>query len=234
MPVQPTVPDRKAVVLLSGGLDSATVLYIAKAEGYHCYVLSFDYGQRHRRELESARWIALQTSSPLQLLSFSLPWKGSALLDKTQSIPKGRSLQEMNREIPATYVPARNTIFLSFAASWAEAIGASTIYIGANALDFSGYPDCRPDYFAAFNRMIEKGTREREKPIELVAPLVSKTKAEIIQWGHRLGVPYEWTWSCYEGEDFPCGACDSCLLRAKGFKDAGIEDPLLRKSEKLP
>ena len=227
-----TFPNPKAVVLLSGGLDSTTALYVAKAEGYHCHALSFDYGQRHRRELESAQRIALHTGSPFHVISFSLPWKGSALLDETQSIPKGRSPQEMSQEIPATYVPARNTIFLSFASSWAEAVGASTIYIGANALDFSGYPDCRPDYFSAFNRMIEKGTKKRERPIEIIAPLIHKTKAEIIQWGFRLGVPYEWTWSCYEGEDFPCAACDSCLLRAKGFQGAGIEDPLLRKIEK--
>ena len=225
----PTFPNPKAVVLLSGGLDSATTLYIAKAEGHDCHALSFDYGQRHRRELESARRIARHTRSPFEVISFSLPWRGSALLDRTQTIPKGRSPREMNQGIPVTYVPARNTIFLSFASSWAEAIGAALIYIGANALDFSGYPDCRPDYFSAFNRMIEKGTKKREKPIEVIAPLVDKTKAEIIRWGEELGVPYEWTWSCYEGEDFPCGACDSCLLRAKGFQEAGIEDPLLRR-----
>lgn len=223
--------DSKAVVLLSGGLDSATVLYVAKAEGHHCHTLGFDYGQRHRKELESARRIARHANVSFERVTFSLPWKGSALLDQTVSLPKGRSPQEMDREIPVTYVPARNTIFLSFASSFAEAIGAPFIYIGANALDFSGYPDCRPDYFERFNRMIEKGTKEREKPIEVIAPLVQKTKAEIIQWGSRLGVPYGWTWSCYEGGAFPCGECDSCLLRAKGFFEAGVEDPLHAKSK---
>lgn len=226
MPVPRTSPNaKKAVVLLSGGLDSATALYVAKNEGYACYALSFDYGQRHRRELESARQIAAHALCPLEIISFTLPWKGSALLDKTLSVPKERSLKTMQQEIPVTYVPARNTIFLSFASSWAEVIGASFIYIGTNALDFSGYPDCRPDYFASFNQMIAKGTKG-ESAINIVAPLVHKTKAEIIHLGHTLHVPYELTWSCYEGEEFPCGACDSCILRAKGFKEAGLEDPL--------
>lgn len=228
MPVPPTSHEKKAVVLLSGGLDSATVLYVAKEEEYPCYCLSFDYGQRHRKELECAKQIARKANCPWEIVSFTLPWRGSALLDRTQKIPKERSVKEMQEGIPITYVPARNTIFLSFAASYAEAIGGAAIYIGANVLDFSGYPDCRPEYFEQFNRVIEKGTKG-ERSIAVVAPLVHKTKAEIIQWGHRLGVPYEWTWSCYEGEEFPCGTCDSCLLRAKGFQEAGMEDPLLRK-----
>ncbi len=229
MRVPPTSHDRKAVALLSGGLDSATTLYLARAKGFFCYTLSFDYGQRHLRELESARKLAEAAKSPLEIVRFSLPWKGSALLDPSLSLPKGRSPEAMQKEIPATYVPARNTIFLSFAASWAETLEASFIYIGANALDFSGYPDCRPDYFTAFNRMIEKGTKEKESPIQIIAPLVDKTKAEIIQIGRKLGVPYELTWSCYEGTDVPCGSCDSCILRAKGFREAGIEDPLLKQ-----
>ena len=223
-----TSRNPRAVVLLSGGLDSARVLYVARKEGYSCYCLSFDYGQRHRRELESARRVASGVDAPLEVISFSLPWKGSALLDEGASIPKDRTLKEMRGGIPSTYVPARNTIFLSFASSWAEAMGASSIYIGANALDFSGYPDCRPEYFEHFNRMIAKGTKTETDAIQVIAPLVNKTKSEIIQWGTQLGVPYEWTWSCYEGEEVPCGACDSCLLRAKGFQEAGIEDPLLR------
>lgn len=223
-----TSRNPKAVVLLSGGLDSATVLYVARKEGIHCYCLSFDYGQRHRRELVSARRLASGAGSPFEIISFSLPWKGSALLDEGVSIPKGRTLKEMGEDLPSTYVPARNTIFLSFASSWAEAIGAFSIHIGANALDFSGYPDCRPEYFEHFNRMIAKGTKRKTRAIEVVAPLVDKTKSEIIQWGTQLGVPYAWTWSCYEGEEVPCGACDSCLLRAKGFEEAGIEDPLLK------
>ena len=225
--MRPTSLDKKAVVLLSGGLDSATAFYIARREGYSCYCLSFDYGQRHRKELDYAQKLAQRAQCPWEAVSFILPWKGSALLDNTLSIPMGRSSHEMHQGIPITYVPARNSIFLSFAASWAEVIGAFSLYIGANALDFSGYPDCRPEYFERFNRMIEKGTRKREEGIKVVAPLVNKTKADIIQWGHTLGVPYEWTWSCYEGGEFPCGSCDSCLLRAKGFQEAGIEDPLL-------
>lgn len=229
MPEQPISRNKKAVVLLSGGLDSATALYIARSEGYACHCLSFDYGQRHRKELKCAEQIARVSDAPWEQITFTLPWKGSALLNHAESIPKDRTVQEMQEEIPVTYVPARNTIFLSFAASWAEAIDAFSIYIGANALDFSGYPDCRPGYFEQFNRMIEKGTRKRERAIEIAAPLVNKTKAEIIQWGHALGVPYEWTWSCYEGGAMPCGSCDSCLLRAKGFEEAGLEDPLCIK-----
>ena len=226
MPGQPTYRNSKAIVLLSGGLDSATVLYWARKKGMDCYGLSFEYGQRHRKELECARRIAEKAKCPFKIVSFTLPWKGSALLDAEESIPKNRSLDEMSQGIPSTYVPARNTLFLSFAASWAEAAGASFILIGANALDFSGYPDCRPDYFSAFNRMIEKGTRGG---LEVLAPFVDLTKAEIIRLGKELGVPYEWTWSCYEGKEFPCGHCDSCLLRAKGFREAALEDPVLGK-----
>ena len=226
MPALPISRNKKAIVLLSGGLDSATVLYLARQEGFFCHCLSFEYGQRHRKELEYAERLARKTGCPREVVSFTLPWKGSALLDSDLSLPKYRSLQEMSQEIPSTYVPARNTLFLSFASSWAEVVGASLVLLGANALDYSGYPDCRPDFFSSFNQMIGKGTKAGEKAIEVVAPLVHKTKAEIIQWGMTLRVPYEWTWSCYEGGDFPCGACDSCLLRAKGFKAAGFEDPL--------
>ncbi|MBI4436570.1 MAG: 7-cyano-7-deazaguanine synthase QueC [Candidatus Omnitrophica bacterium] len=228
MPVLPISRNKKAIVLLSGGLDSATVLYLARQEGFFCHCLSFAYGQRHRKELEYAQRLAREAHAPWEEVSFTLPWKGSALLEATASLPKHRSFQEMSHGIPPTYVPARNTLFLSFAASWAEAAEASFILIGANALDYSGYPDCRPEFFSSFNQMIGKGTKAGEKAIEVIAPLVHKTKAEIIQLGVTLRVPYELTWSCYEGGEFPCGSCDSCLLRAKGFREAGFEDPLCK------
>jgi len=231
MRVLPTSRNKKAIVLLSGGLDSATVLYLARQEGFSCYCLSFEYGQRHRKELEYAERLARKTGCPREVVSFTLPWKGSALLDSDVFLPKYRSLQEMSQEVPSTYVPARNTLFLSFASSWAEVVGASLVLLGANALDYSGYPDCRPEFFSSFNQMIGKGTKAGVGAIQIVAPLVDKTKTQIIQLGMRLGVPYELTWSCYEGGDFPCGGCDSCLIRAKGFQEAGIEDPLLKKVE---
>ena len=221
----------RAVVLLSGGLDSATVLAIAKEAGHDCFCLTFDYGQRHQKEVAAAKALAKWAKASHELLAFQLPWKGSALLDNEIQVPKDRSLHQMTQEIPSTYVPARNTIFLSFAASWAEGLGASFIYFGANAIDYSGYPDCRQDYLLAFQRLLGLGTKSGVggKAPEIVAPLVSKTKTEIVRWGLRLGVPYELTWSCYEGKEFPCRRCDSCLLRAKAFQEAGVEDPLLRR-----
>lgn len=225
---------KKAVCLLSGGLDSATSLYIAKSGGYDCKALSIDYGQRHAREMESARRIAAKAGAEWRELSIQLPWKGSALLDSLVELPKGRDEKEMASEIPVSYVPARNTIFLSFALSWAEVCGASAVFIGANALDYSGYPDCRSEYFEAMERVFGKGTKagDEGKKITIEAPLLKMSKADIIRKGHGLGVPYELTWSCYEGKEAPCGVCDSCILRQKGFREAGLEDPLLKLSAK--
>lgn len=223
---------RRAVVLLSGGLDSATILAIAKEAGRDCFCLTFDYGQRHHKEIDAARSLATWAGASHEILSFQLPWKGSALLDEGIRLAKDRALKEMAQEIPATYVPARNTIFLSFAASWAETIQAPFIYFGANAIDYSGYPDCRQSYLLAFQRLLALGTKSGVlgKNAEILAPLVNKTKAEIVRWGMRLGVPYELTWSCYAGKELPCQRCDSCLLRAKAFQEVGIDDPLLKKS----
>jgi len=219
---------RKAVVLLSGGLDSATTLTIARAQGYRCHCLVIDYGQRHRKETLAARRIAARAGCPIQLLRIRLPWGGSALTDRRVKVPSGRSLREIGRGIPPTYVPARNTIFLSYAVSLAETIGASAIFIGANALDYSGYPDCRPDYYRAVQQVIRCGTKAgvEGRSIRIITPLIRKTKSQIIRLGVRLRVPYELTWSCYLGRFRPCGWCDSCLLRAKGFREAGLPDPV--------
>jgi 7-cyano-7-deazaguanine synthase len=219
----------KAVVLLSGGLDSSTVLYLARSEGYSCYALSFDYQQRHRRELESAAEIAISAGvAAHQVVSFDLRlWGGSALTDNSVALPQDRDLSEMSESIPITYVPARNTIFLSFALAYAEAIEASRVYIGVNALDYSGYPDCRPDYIEAMRSVYQLGTKQgREgKPIEIITPLIDLKKTEIIQLGNQLGVPWAQTWSCYAGDKVPCGICDSCLLRLAAFGELGLVDP---------
>lgn len=220
----------KAVILLSGGLDSSTVLYQAKADGCQCYAISFDYQQRHRRELQSALIVAQKAGVvEHQLVSFDLRlWGGSALTDERMNLPEERSLDEMSQNIPITYVPARNTIFLSFGLAYAEAIAASRVYIGVNALDYSGYPDCRPDYLEAMQKVFQLGTKQgREgQPIKICAPLVNLEKTEIIQLGKELGVPWDLTWSCYAGGDVACGVCDSCLLRLAAFAKLGLSDPL--------
>jgi len=220
----------KAVILLSGGLDSSTVLYQAKADGYDCYAISFDYQQRHRKELESALLIA-QAAGVVehQVVNFDLRlWGGSALTDNGINLPRSRSLVEMGADIPVTYVPARNTIFLSFALGYGEAIAAQRIYIGVNALDYSGYPDCRGDYIQAMQEVFRLGTKQgREgQPISIVSPLINLKKTEIIQLGIKLGVPWELTWSCYAGGDVACGVCDSCLLRLAAFAELGLKDPV--------
>jgi 7-cyano-7-deazaguanine synthase len=223
---------RKAVVLLSGGLDSATVLYWAKSRNYEPHALLFDYGQRHRRELNAARALCRRAGAPHELISFPLPHQGSSLLDKSEKLPRARSSTSIGKTIPSTYVPARNTIFLAFGLSYAEAIGARSVMIGANALDYSGYPDCRPDYITAMVKVFKLGTKTGREghPIKIDSPLLRLTKSQIIKLGMQLGVPYELTWSCYRGGARPCGKCDSCLLRAKGFAEAGSTDPaLLRK-----
>jgi 7-cyano-7-deazaguanine synthase len=220
----------KAVVLLSGGLDSSTVLYQAKAAGCDCYAISFDYQQRHRRELESAEAIAHCAGvAEHQIVSFDLrQWGGSALTDEDIDLPEHRSLEQMSQNIPITYVPARNTIFLSFGLSYAEAIGAERVYGGVNALDYSGYPDCRPDYIQAMQHVFELGTKQgREgRAIRIVTPLINLKKTAIIELGERLGVPWERTWSCYAGGDIACGVCDSCRLRLAAFVELGLKDPL--------
>lgn len=218
--------NRKAVVLLSGGLDSSTTLFIARRQGYKVFCLIFDYGQRHKKEILFAKQLAKTTGSPYKIIRFKMPWGGSSLLDRRLNVPKERSIKEIGQGIPSTYVPARNTIFLAFGISYAEAIGANAVFIGANSIDYSGYPDCRPAYFKAYERLISLGTRVGK--IEIKVPLLRKTKAQIIKIGTSLGVPYQYTWSCYMGGKKPCGKCDSCLLRAMGFREAGIPDPLLR------
>ena len=229
----------KAVVLLSGGLDSSTVLYQAKVDGYECYALSFDYQQRHRRELKSAEAIAQCAGvKEHQVVSFDLrQWGGSALTDDDIDLPESRSLEQMSQNIPSTYVPARNTIFLSFGLSYAEAIGAERVYVGVNALDYSGYPDCRPDYIQAMQHVFELGTKwgREGQAIRIVTPLINLKKTEIIELGNKLGVPWEKTWSCYAGGDIACGVCDSCRLRLAAFAELGLKDqlPYAVRSERL-
>jgi 7-cyano-7-deazaguanine synthase len=221
----------KAVILLSGGLDSSTVLYLAKSEGYDCYALSFDYQQRHRRELTAAKTIATAVGvAEYQVVSFDLSlWGGSALTDNQIALPQDRALSAMSESIPVTYVPARNTIFLSFALAYAEAISASRVYIGVNALDYSGYPDCRGDYIDAMRSVFRLGTKQGREgdPIEIITPLIDLKKTEIIQLGNKLGVPWQQTWSCYSGDEVPCGTCDSCLLRLAAFAELGLVDPAM-------
>jgi 7-cyano-7-deazaguanine synthase len=218
--------NKKAVVLLSGGLDSTTLLYYALGRGYACTALIFDYGQRHAGEIALAKKTASLKRCPYYVVGFRLPWKGSSLTDRNLKIPvRG----EFGKDIPSTYVPARNAIFLSFAVSLAETINASTVFIGANAVDFSGYPDCRPVFYRAFNKAMAAGTKAAGG-IKIIAPFISKSKAGIIRIGSRLGVPYARTWSCYKGGAAPCMKCDSCRLRAKGFKEAGLKDPLLKSA----
>lgn len=220
----------KAVILLSGGLDSATVIYQAKADGYDCYALSFDYQQRHRRELDAATAIAAAVGVvEHQVVTFDLRlWGGSALTDETIAVPSDRSVAEMASQIPITYVPARNTIFLSFALAYAEAIAAERVYIGVNSLDYSGYPDCRPDFIQAMQEVFRLGTKQgREgQPITIATPLLELKKTEIIQLGNQLGVPWDQTWSCYAGEAIACGVCDACRLRLTAFAELGSQDPL--------
>ncbi len=219
--------NNKAVILLSGGLDSATVLYWAIDKGYKPQALIFNYGQRHSREVATRpRALCKKAGVPYQVISIKMPWQGSSLLDKKAALPRARSVKNIGSKIPSTYVPGRNTLFLSYGLSLAEATGAGAVMIGANALDYSGYPDCRPDFMAAMSKVFKLGTRagRQGKPIKIIAPLLKLSKSQIIKLGNKLGVPYDLTWSCYSGGKRPCGTCDSCLLRAKGFKEAKMED----------
>lgn len=221
----------KAVVLLSGGLDSATVLAIAKDMGYRLYTLSFSYGQRHIFELEAARKISQAMGAEKHLvINMNLDDIGGSALTDAIDVPKGRSASEMAGDIPVTYVPARNTIFLSFALGWAEVLGVSDIFIGVNAVDYSGYPDCRPEYIKAYEVMANLATKtgvEKKTCIQIQTPLITLSKSQIIQRGKALGVDYSMTHSCYDPDNLgrACGQCDSCLLRKKGFESAGVPDP---------
>ena len=216
----------RAVVLLSGGLDSATTLAIARAEGLTCYALSLNYGQRHHAELEAARLQALELgAAEHRVMRLDMgPFGGSALTDASIAVPESAS-----EGIPVTYVPARNTIMLSLALGWAEVLDAEAIYIGINALDYSGYPDCRPDFVVAFQQLANLATKRAVNgaPIDIRAPLINLTKAQIVQMGMRLGVDYRHTVSCYQAdiEGRACGRCDSCRLRRQGFEQAGVPDP---------
>ncbi|MCX5781944.1 MAG: 7-cyano-7-deazaguanine synthase [Elusimicrobia bacterium] len=254
--------SKTAVVLLSGGLDSSTLLYLAKKNGYKCRCLIFDYGQRHKKEIISAKLIAKSAGCNYQILKINFPWKGSSLLDKSENIPvnpvrdNGRfankddgitlpfnSMISIRRQesaafsngvnenplklkkIPSTYIPGRNTVFISFALSFAEKIRASAIFIGANAVDFSGYPDCRPQYFRAWQNLVHSlGLK-----IKVLTPLINLSKARIVKLGKKMDVPFGLTWSCYKGKKKPCGICDSCRFREKGFLAAHLEDPLMKR-----
>jgi 7-cyano-7-deazaguanine synthase len=220
----------KAVVLLSGGMDSATAAAVALDRGFEVYALSFRYGQRHARELEAAErvaeWLGLRRHV---VLDIDLRAFGGSALTGDLEVPKDTPLERIGSGIPATYVPARNTIFLAFALGWAEALGAADIFIGANALDYSGYPDCRPEYIEAFERMANLATRAGVEGghLRIHAPLINLSKAGIIRLGGDLGVEFALTWSCYDPtpEGTACGRCESCTLRRKGFREAGVADP---------
>ena len=228
----------KAVILLSGGLDSATTLYYALSKGYDCHCLLFSYGQRHQKELLCARRVAKQAGVPFQTVTIRLPWSPSSLTNGSPESgvrsPKlttsARAVEVLSglrtpvSGLPSTYVPGRNTIFISFALSFAESIGAGKIFIGANAVDYSGYPDCRPEYYRALNKTFTA----LGVGVRVETPLIKMTKEQIIALGLTLKVPYELTWSCYAGGKVPCGMCDSCRFRAKGFAHAGIIDPSIK------
>ena len=220
----------RAVCLLSGGLDSATCLALARRDGYQCYALSFDYGQRHKIELEAAARVARALGAERHMVArIGLDAFGGSALTSGIEVPKGRSADQMGEGIPVTYVPARNTIFLSFALAWAEVLESSHIFIGINALDYSGYPDCRPEFIAAYEHMANLATKagvEGRTRVRIHTPLLDLTKAGIVKLGRELGLDFGLTFSCYDpGTDGrACGQCDACLLRRKGFDEAGIED----------
>ncbi|MBS3816045.1 MAG: 7-cyano-7-deazaguanine synthase QueC [Candidatus Thermoplasmatota archaeon] len=219
----------KAVILLSGGLDSSTTLGIADNEHEELYALTFLYGQKHDKEIESAKKLAEHYSvEEHKILDIPLAEIGrSSLLEGGEEIPQNLE-EDIGEDIPSTYVPARNIILLSYGLSYAESIDADAVYIGANARDYSGYPDCRPEFYESFENMARDGTKRgvEGNPIELKYPLIDMTKGEIVEKADEIGVPLHLTWSCYEGEEKACGRCDSCKLRLKGFEEAGLEDPI--------
>lgn len=219
--------SKKAITVLSGGLDSSTCLYIARAKGYELYALTFNYGQRHTKEIQCAlKLSALVGAREHRVIDLPKP-RGSALTDNIE-VPEARNLEEMAKVIPVTYVPARNTLFLAYALQYAEEVGADFIYTGVTAADFSGYPDCRPEYITKWQELINLATKKTIEGglIFLETPLLHLYKSEIIDWGLEVGVPYEYTWSCYKGGDKACGKCDSCILRLKGFREARSKDPI--------
>ena len=232
---------KRAVVLLSGGLDSTTTAAIAKSEGFEIYGLTFDYGQRHEVEIKAAQQIAERLGmADHKVCQIDLRMFGGSALTSDIAVPKGRSTAEMDREIPVTYVPARNTIFLSFALAWAEVLKANDMFIGVNAVDYSGYPDCRPEFIEAFQRMARLATKvgvDGTQQLTIHTPLIRLTKAQIIRRGLDLGVDYSQTITCYDptGKGTACGRCDACLLRLKGFEENGIADPApYQKEAKVP
>ena len=221
---------KKAVCLISGGLDSCVASFIAKENGYEIYALSFHYEQRHKKELLCAKRIAKVVGAKNHItldIDFNTI-AGSSLLTASQGGIRDRDLEDIGRGIPSTYVPARNTVFLSLALAYAETIDADAIFLGVNAVDFSGYPDCRPEYIKAYQKMANLATKRgvEGRPIIVMTPLLHFTKSEIVKTGLKLKIPFENTWSCYRGKEKACGRCDSCVLRLKGFKDAGVEDPV--------
>jgi 7-cyano-7-deazaguanine synthase len=222
--------DKRAVVLLSGGLDSTTVLAIAREQGYACHTLAFRYGQRHAVELRAAERVADALGAvEHRVCEVDLRWIGGSALTSSAAVPKDRDVGALGDDIPITYVPARNALFLCFALAWAEVLGARDLFAGMNALDYSGYPDCRPEFLNAFEQMARLGTRAGAQGAEIRvhAPLIRMTKAEIVREGVRLGIDYAITHSCYDpaADGAACGRCDSCLLRKKGFAEAGVADP---------
>jgi 7-cyano-7-deazaguanine synthase len=222
---------KRAVCLLSGGLDSTTTLAIAKSNRFDCYALSFRYGQRHHREVDAAKKISASIGVARHLImEIDFSSIGGSALTAEIPVPKGRTESMMKASIPVTYVPARNTVFLSLALAWAETLDASDIFIGVNALDYSGYPDCRPEYIKAFEKMANLATKKgvEKNPFKIRTPLIRMTKAQIIRKGMDLGVDFSMTHSCYDpsSEGLACGLCDSCLIRKKGFEEAGFSDPV--------
>lgn len=214
--------NKKAVILFSGGLDSTTVLFYALSKKYKCHCLIFDYGQKHKKEVSNAQKLAAKLKLNFQTVTIKLPWDKSALINKSVNIPVHKTIKD--GYIPSTYVPGRNTLFLSYAISYAETIKAGSIFLGVNAVDFSSYPDCTPEYLKAMRNV----TKALGNKIKIQAPIEKFSKGKIIKLGMKLKVPYEKTWSCYNGKRIPCGVCDSCKLRAKGFAEAQINDPALQ------
>ncbi len=214
---------KKAIVLLSGGIDSATALYLARKK-FCPTALIFDYGQRHKKEIESAKRIAGKAGCRYKVVKVNFPREGSALLNAKMSVPTVRSLREIKKTVPSTYVPARNLIFLSIAVSFAESMKAEVVFIGAHSQDYPGYPDCRREFFDLFRKVIAFGTKYGRR-LKIYVPLVDKKKSEIIKTAVRLKVPLELTWSCYKGGSAPCGICDSCFFRKRAFEELGMQDP---------